>query len=121
MRHVTDNSEAERLERNPFPELHRPPTDVEPDHDQPSDARSRAKQMAGNAKNSFPAEIGHLGRQRSDVELYKKNEEVKQEVKTGQAEKIPRTPGAIEEQEGDVETQRVSIDLRAKAALLTII
>ena len=77
MKHVTDNT-PEYLERNPFPELHRPPlhiTPTEQEHDQSNIS----------SKNSGRFTTSHL----SDSELYRANEtSVLREVESGKTEKL---------------------------------
>jgi hypothetical protein len=121
---VTQNPEA-HLERNPFPELHRPSsdlsTDVEPDHDERHEARSNAKAMADNAQNSCLRESNHtVGRQRSDVSLYKENEKKIDEeaTETDQLEKMSGALLATGEPEKDVERPKVSVNFYGKAVCM---
>ncbi|KAI0722242.1 alpha/beta-hydrolase [Cerioporus squamosus] len=84
VKHVIDNSEA-HLERNPFPELHRPPSqisDTEPLH-------KRDRRRRPSEKTPDPAEP-HLSPTRSEIDKYRSNEEkAEQEVNHGFAEKLP--------------------------------
>jgi hypothetical protein len=114
VRHVTNNSE-EHLERNPFPELHRPSSDLSADGEPDRDERGETETMAGNAENSLPAEMGSQG---SDFKMYKKNERKVKEAKIGQAEKIAGTLGAVGEPLGDVETQKVNVDISCQLGYL---
>lgn len=103
VRHVTHH-DKEHLERNPFPELHRPPSDMstqaEPDHDDRHEATANAKEMAERG----------LGTQklRSDVNIYKMNEQrVVEAVKKDddQVDKVPETDGG-----GRVDEQTASVN-----------
>ena len=85
MKHVTDNPD-EHLERNPFPELHRPPSqisDSSPRH-KTEDSSARENSSRSRSPKSF------LSPARSDVDKYKSNEAVAEvEVKEGHAESLP--------------------------------
>lgn len=98
VKHVTDNS-SEHLLRNPFPELHRPPSEISgsesEDEARPSGKHPSSKfRRSQHAKHPKPAS-GPLGSadsegDRTDVELYRSNEATaEREVKQGQAEKLP--------------------------------
>ena len=84
MKHVTDNPD-EHLERNPFPELHRPPSqisDSSPRH-KTEDSSARENSSRSRSPKSF------LSPARSDVDKYKSNEAVAEvEVKEGHAESL---------------------------------
>ncbi|RDB22775.1 AB hydrolase superfamily protein C4A8.06c [Hypsizygus marmoreus] len=88
-KHVSDSSE-EHLQRNPFPELHRPPSEIstasEADDEHPSalkhktSKKTKASRPKEKRKSSDP----------SDVKIYKQNEaNVFKEVQRGEAEKMP--------------------------------
>ncbi|KAH9894438.1 alpha/beta-hydrolase [Cubamyces lactineus] len=98
VKHVTDNS-SEHLLRNPFPELHRPPSEISgsesEDEARPSGKHPSSKfHRSQHAKHPKPAS-GPLGSadsegDRTDIELYRSNEATaEREVKQGQAEKLP--------------------------------
>ncbi|RDX53666.1 alpha/beta-hydrolase [Lentinus brumalis] len=84
VKHVIDNSEA-HLERNPFPELHRPPSDIsdtEPVH-------KRDRRRTPSEKTSDRAKPP-LSPSRTEIDKYRFNEQqAEQEVKQGHAEKLP--------------------------------
>lgn len=124
MRHVTQNPEA-HLERNPFPELHRPSsdlsTDVEPDNDERHEARSNVNAMADNTQNFCERESSHTaGRQRPDVGLYKENEKGIDEeaTETDQVEKMSGAPFATGEPEKDGKRLMVSIHFCGKGVCM---
>ncbi|KAH9942586.1 alpha/beta-hydrolase [Amylocystis lapponica] len=78
VKHVTGHS-AEHLDRNPFPELHLPPSDVS-DSDSEDEAECHDHDVKRSPKPSTP----------TGVRRYKENEEkTKEEVNTGDAEKMP--------------------------------
>lgn len=101
VKHVTSHSQ-EHLDRNPFPELHRPPSEVstgsEPEHD------PKSNNMFGS-KQSPREDLNHSASEKSDVKLYKANkDQVPGEVKAGEVHKMPEA-GSIHV---DDETNRVS-------------
>lgn len=108
MKHVTNNSE-EHLDRNPFPELHRPPSEIstssEPDDEGRRETAYNVKAMLG-AKSIPSPSISHIGSQKSDVKLYKENESnVAKQIKADETEQMP---GKNLESIDIDETQKVS-------------
>ncbi|KAI9066431.1 alpha/beta-hydrolase [Trametes sanguinea] len=92
-KHVIDNS-SEHLSRNPFPELHRPPSEISDSEAEDEDAAPR-RQSHPNKKFHSSKRPPKLGRSidsrgdQTDVERYRSNEAAaEQEVKEGKAEKI---------------------------------
>ncbi|OSC99002.1 alpha/beta-hydrolase [Trametes coccinea BRFM310] len=92
-KHVIDNS-SEHLSRNPFPELHRPPSeisDAESEHEHAgSRRRSHHKKSHFSSKRPRnPSRSVESGDDRTDAELYRLNEATaEREVKEGKAEKV---------------------------------
>ncbi|KAH7931203.1 alpha/beta-hydrolase [Leucogyrophana mollusca] len=78
-KHVTQHS-PEHLERNPFPELHRPSSHTSPlDHDnyksQTADSKKDKHKEALPSTNQAPTQSEHSG-EMSDLKVYKENEMV---------------------------------------------
>ena len=99
VKHVTRNS-PEHLERNPFPELHRPPEDISPDDSsdedddrprrprQPSDRSSRFSGVFSTEKEKRSPPAPSPAFDHEDVRLYKDNEaKAKVEVSQGKVDK----------------------------------
>ncbi|RPD66751.1 alpha/beta-hydrolase [Lentinus tigrinus ALCF2SS1-7] len=90
VKHVVDNPGA-HLERNPFPEFHRPPSqisDTEPVHKRDRH-RSPSEKTPDTAKPL-------LSSTQSEIDKYRSNEqEAEQEVKHGQAERLPEQPETL--------------------------
>ncbi|CDO68138.1 hypothetical protein BN946_scf185003.g10 [Trametes cinnabarina] len=91
-KHVIDNS-SEHLSRNPFPELHRPPSEIS-DADSDDGAAIPPQRRRSKGKFHFSKRPQATGRsmdsggERTDVELYRSNEAMaEQEVKEGKAER----------------------------------
>ncbi|KAI0700770.1 alpha/beta-hydrolase [Cytidiella melzeri] len=87
VKHVTSHS-AEHLERNPFPELHIPPAEIDdptPDEEKPERNNPLAAMfLQSEPKNGTPSPSTS---RRSDVALYRQNEEVaKEEAREGDTE-----------------------------------
>ena len=113
VKHVTDNSEA-HLERNPFPELHRPPSqisDTEPVH---KDDRSQSPSEKASDSARPPSSPT-----RTEVEQYRINEQkAEEEVKLGHAEKLSaQVMAPCSESSGEVCR---SLDANASAVILTV-
>ncbi|KAI0772028.1 alpha/beta-hydrolase [Trametes elegans] len=97
VKHVTDNSEA-HLRRNPFPELHRPPSEIS---ESESEGEAAGPHLNSDAKKSHRAKrrerrsAARVGTDspnsdRSDVDLYRATQTaVEEEVRRGEAEKLP--------------------------------
>ncbi|KAF5387616.1 hypothetical protein D9615_000559 [Tricholomella constricta] len=92
VKHVS-RYDADHLERNPFPELHRPPTkihvDTEAHEDHPS-ALKASKNYLSRHGHEKKRQAGQKSSDPSDVKLYKRNEaNVSEEVKHGQTDIMP--------------------------------
>ncbi|CAL1701139.1 unnamed protein product [Somion occarium] len=107
IKHVTRYS-PEHLEQNPFPELHRPPSEIS---DPPSpDEEDHPSLEVPSGKKSPPKDAGkrrfrpdHDNGTRSDVELYRENEsKTKLEVKSGDVRFVPDGSPATEDEDRDI-------------------
>ncbi|KAI0356462.1 alpha/beta-hydrolase [Trametes cingulata] len=97
VKHVTDSSD-EHLLRNPFPELHRPPSEIsdsESEHDgggprHPSRGTKLSSTNVPPKRPRGPFEGGRSSSDRSDVELYRSNEAMTEiEVNEGKTDRLP--------------------------------
>ncbi|KAI0368056.1 alpha/beta-hydrolase [Pilatotrama ljubarskyi] len=80
VKHVTDSSD-EHLLRNPFPELHRPPSEI---------SDSESEHEAGGPRHPSRGTHKRGSSDRSDVELYRSNEAMAEiEVNQGKADRLP--------------------------------
>ncbi|KAH9927178.1 alpha/beta-hydrolase [Epithele typhae] len=96
IKHVTDNTE-EHLERNPFPELHRPPSEISASSEGSADGEEDASKTRDGRARQRPDN-------RSDVELYRQNEiRLEQEVQDGNVDMTQdRTAPSSKDPEQDV-------------------
>ncbi|KAG5648902.1 hypothetical protein DXG03_000251 [Asterophora parasitica] len=95
VKHVS-RYDAKHLERNPFPELHRPPTEILVEAEANVDNHSSS--MNPTSKHSrIPAQSKETWRNRkaahaADVKIYKRNEEiVAEEVEHGEVDVMPQS------------------------------
>jgi hypothetical protein len=93
VKHVT-NYDENHLERNPFPELHRPPSKISTDSEAEEGRRHRKKSKAKTTvkvvKPQLKTESSETDIMASGVRLYKDNENVvAQEVKNQGTESMP--------------------------------
>lgn len=95
MKHVSAH-DAEHLQRNPFPELHRPPSDISTTNEA-NEQRLPAWKSKVNKSNQ-PGKMNQRATDPPDVKLYKQNEfNATREVKGGDAEKMPHSQGVSED------------------------
>ncbi|KAI0677037.1 alpha/beta-hydrolase [Trametes maxima] len=84
VKHITDSSN-EHILRNPFPELHRPPSKI-PESDSETEAATESSKIK---RPRGPFGDKESGGERSDVQMYKPNEAiVEKEVQRGEAEQL---------------------------------
>ncbi|TFK43713.1 lipase/esterase [Crucibulum laeve] len=126
VKHVSQNNE-EHLARNPFPELHRPPSVLSADSDSDEEGCNHklSKEKEKNASNSEQAHT--LSKEDTPgIALFKHNEKViAEELKHNETEEMPRSlregsqsPKAEEGQEKDIPDIRMiceRVDIYGKA------
>ncbi|KAI0751533.1 alpha/beta-hydrolase [Daedaleopsis nitida] len=110
VKHVIDNSE-DHLERNPFPELHRPPSaisDSQPMDGSSSDASTPLGKSHRTPKNP----------EKSDIDMYRVNEAVtEKEVEHGHAEKVPDHDGTANRSKGSGEDIPAVLMIRERVSV----
>lgn len=101
MKHVIDNSE-DHLERNPFPELHRPPSAISDSNPNPKDG--------SNSDGKSPRIPKNPDNDKSDIGLYRASEAVtEKEVEHGLAEKVPDHDGTADRSKGSGEVRMIRV------------